>query len=424
MDRPLHNICSCSISDIWKNYTIGTMPMAIVPIVTLLFPDVCLPLLTLGSSLALFLYVRNERYKAVARCAVFPYIAARILLVFTVFAALAIAVNLFSGHSLGGPLLESLCGKASVYLSLFTFVILLLYSKIGRNTFCTDCLLRHGMPQERWHLGHDYVKHNFYLAGRMLRLSGVILAVGVICRIAEMVCGLPQSLLRMAYVYVPVGLVVVDAIYVRSRYFVIGRLKAEQEAETMPYNGHFTLVRVLAFHGNEVLLSAVDGGYDTPLSCYVPYGVSQSEAAASSLVANYMDASCVIKFCYRTVDPVNRRSIEHYMCFVKDKSVAPADTRWVGQKELDAMFDEGMSHLLRAGLHRVYTVMKTSKMYDLDGHRLIDLKGYVPKFSFEELETTEVDFNDSWWMLLSKFNKDVMFYAVRRAWYQYVEGLV
>ena len=402
------------------------MPMAIVPIVTLLFPDVCLPLLTLGSSLALFLYVRSERYKAVARCAVFPYVAARILLVFTVFVSLVMAVNLFSGHAIGGPLLEALCGKASIYLSLFFVVVMIMYvyPKIGGNTFCTDCLLRHGMPQERSHLGHDYVKHNRYLVERMLKLAIVILILGIVCRVAELMVTLPQSLLRMAYVYVPVGLVVVDAIYVRSRYFVVGRLKAEQEAETMPYDGHFTLVRVLAFHGNEVLLSAVDGGYDTPLSCYVPYGGRQSEAAASSLVANDMDPSCVIKFCYRTVDPVNRRSIEHYMCFVDDKSVAPAGTQWVGQKELDAMFDKGMSHLLRAGLHRVYTVMKTSKMYDLDGHRLIDLKGYVPKFSFEELETTEVDFNDSRWMLLSKFNKDVMFYALRKAWYQYVEGLV
>ena len=47
-----------------------------------------------------------------------------------------------------------------------------------------------------------------------------------------------------------------------------------------------------------------------------------------------------------------------------------------------------------------------------------------PKFSFWELRTTDVDFNDSRWMLLSRFNKDLTFFALRRAWYQYVEGLI
>lgn len=400
------------------------MPLAIVPIVTLLFPDICLPLLTLGASLALFLYVRSERYKAVVRCAVFPYFAARILLVFTAFAALVIAVNLFSGHTLGGPLLEALCNRASVYLSLFVAVVVTLYSKIGRNTLCADCLLRHGMPQERWHLGHNYVKHNRYLTRRMMWLSGVILAVGTICRVAELFSELPESVLRMAYVYVPVGLVVVDAVYVRSRYFVVSRLKAEYEATTMPCGGRFSLVRVLVFHRNEVLLAQTDGGADTPLGSYVPYRDRRSDDVAANLVSKAMGKPCRIKFCYCTIDPINKRSIEHYMCFVDEKTVAPAGSRWVSQRELDKMFDDGMSHLLRASLHRVYTVMKTSKMYGLDGHRLIDLKGYVPKFSFEELATTDVNFNDSRWMLLSKFNKDAMFYAVRKAWYQYVEGLV
>lgn len=68
-----------------------------------------------------------------------------------------------------------------------------------------------------------------------------------------------------------------------------------------------------------------------------------------------------------------------------------------------------MARLLCAELHRIYTVMQTSKVYDLSGKKLVELEGYKPKFSFWELRTTDVDFNDSRWMLLSRFNKDLTF---------------
>ena len=64
-----------------------------------------MPLTALILALLLFCYVRHERFKSLQRCAVFPYIAARILLVFTVFMLLVVAVSITSRHTLGGPLL-------------------------------------------------------------------------------------------------------------------------------------------------------------------------------------------------------------------------------------------------------------------------------------------------------------------------------
>lgn len=42
------------------------------------------------------------------------------------------------------------------------------------------------------------------------------------------------------------------------------------------------------------------------------------------------------------------------------------------------------------------------------------IKGYKPSFSLSELKHTEVDFSDNRWMLLSRFNKDVSFYTLKK----------
>lgn len=73
--------------------------MGIVPIIPLLGGNGTLPLTALILALLLFCYVRHERFKSLQRCAVFPYIAARILLVFTVFMLLVVAVSITSRHT-------------------------------------------------------------------------------------------------------------------------------------------------------------------------------------------------------------------------------------------------------------------------------------------------------------------------------------
>ena len=101
-----------------------------------------------------------------------------------------------------------------------------------------------------------------------------------------------------------------------------------------------------------------------------------------------------------------------------------ANATWFDREAVERKYGNELARLLCAELHRIYTVMQTSKVYDLSGKKLVELEGYKPKFAFRELRTTDVDFNDSRWMLLSRFNKDLTFFALRRAWYQYVEGLI
>lgn len=128
-----------------------------------------MPLTALILALLLFCYVRHERFKSLQRCAVFPYIAARILLVFTVFMLLVVAVSITSRHTLGGPLLAAVQSRASLYVSLFSLIVLwLMYPRMWSTTFCSECMLKRGLPQERSVLGHVYDRENGYLVRRIV----------------------------------------------------------------------------------------------------------------------------------------------------------------------------------------------------------------------------------------------------------------
>lgn len=267
MSRKLHSICSCSISEIWKNYSIGTILLGIVPIIPLLGGNGTLPLTALILALLLFCYVRHERFKSLQRCAVFPYIAARILLVFTVFMLLVVAVSITSRHTLGGPLLAAVQSRASLYVSLFSLIVLwLMYPRMWSTTFCSECMLKRGLPQERSVLGHVYDRENGYLVRRMQALFSTIFILTAAFRIAEAYWQFSPFIVRMVYIYIPLSLVVADAAYVRSRYFVLGRISAEKERSTMPYGGKFKLVRVLVVDDGGMLLAQGEKGLDTPYS--------------------------------------------------------------------------------------------------------------------------------------------------------------
>ena len=122
---------------------------------------------------------------------------------------------------------------------------------------------------------------------------------------------------------------------------------------------------------------------------------------------------------YATTDnPIDDADVDKY-----EESTATAG-RWFDKPALEREFYAGsFSKMASSEIHRIYTIMVTSKLYDVKGRRKIGDKGYVPSYTMEELRAVDVDFNDSHWMMLSKFNKDIPFRWLRVVWYKYVEGL-
>ena len=426
MDKITHNICSCKISDIWKNYAIGTVPLVIVPFVTLVFGPDALIFVSLIISLGLFSYVRHERNKSIERCAIFPYVSARTMLIFTAFVVLVYLVSILTKYRWGIPFQESVSRHPMIYIALANALLPLMHRlRIRSNTFCCDCLLRNGMPAERRCLGHVLTDENAYLSRHQRLVFGGIFVLNVGFRLMENYNDFSADIEEAVYVFIPFVLVCADCIYVKSRSYVLAKMVGKNFADTKPYGGRFKTIRVLVFNGERLLLAKnVDNEIEITLSASEPYSEGLSENVARRLAYGVFGTSASLRFFYKTVDPVNRRCIEHYFCFVPDGiNETDAGGKWVDKQLIETNYSNGLAPLLQAELHRIYTIMQTSKTYTIDGVRKFDVKGYTPQFCFSELKEADVDFNDNRWMLLSKFNCDRLFIRLRRLWYRYVEGL-
>lgn len=436
-ERLCGNMSSCSPYMIWRNYSIGIMSLSIVPLLCSMASSNVYPFLTLAMSLALFAFVRGNRRSKSENCAFLPYIAARVLLLFT-FVSVA-AVLLFS--YVDRKIMHLLPNLSMLLLSVAVLVVwgIMRYRSVN-NTFCVDCILRNGVPYEREALGHIYFREIRYLLRRVGVGAFAIALVEWVYYLFFFDSRLELTRLDNAvFIYFPILAAVVDCAILGFRYFVIDIFYRRGEGVRnydglAPVNGT-KVVRVVVFSLDKVYYQKRKGGsiYDTPFEFVTDYSETPSSGEAVTYMTGRLGALPVnaVRFCYGSSDPVNRRGIEHFFCFVDDdadvdkyeESTATAG-RWFDKPALEREFYAGsFSKMASSEIHRIYTIMVTSKLYDVKGRRKIGDKGYVPSFTMEELRTVDVDFNDSHWMMLSKFNKDIPFRWLRVVWYKYVEGL-
>ncbi len=428
-----NNVCSCSATSIWRNYAIGITAVAVVPVAGLLLPAELLPFLSLLISLFLFSHIRKTRTRK-TECALVPYMSARVLLGYTFFAAILYVAARYVNENLGVFWQLEMRRHSFFYLAVLYLVVAGAMSRRQwSNTFCTACLLRNGMPQEREVLGHIYASETRYLYRRLLKMSGLV-AVLTFAPVAIGFYKTPDSILaKIVSIYVPLALMVADILYMRFRYSLVGTLREKEVEEKFPFEGKFKLIRILVIKDEKVYFVENEGIKDTPFVFTEPFDDEVSHRTAQRYMADMLGESPdndTLRFCYGTIDPINRRSIEHYLYFAGDKSeIRQYEEKtgkrglWLSKPELEQNFSHGFSRLVCSEFHRIYTVMQTSKLYFPNGKKKILIKGYKPSFSLSELKHAEVDFSDNRWMLLSRFNKDVSFYTLKKAWHRYIEGL-
>lgn len=410
------------------------LALVAVPVIGRLIPVKYIPFLSFALSLLLFSFIRKNRRSRTESCAIVPYISARALLGFTVFSFTLIFIYFGTKGRLGEALMFELQDHSILYLSVVhLFVVFFVSRARWNNTFCSDCLLRNGLPQEREKLGHIYVKEKRYLLNRLMKVSGLVLVLSLFPVFWGADRLNSQVAVNLIYVYIPLFIVVADSFYIRFRYFIVDKIQKKENSLVFPYNGQFKLIRILLFDNDGIYFVEKNGQKDTPFEFYEPFVEKVSSHSAKRFMEDalgFFVSNDDLRFCYGTADPDNRRCIEHYLCYVDSRQATASFERqkevegiWLTKQDLESGFQHGFSGIVCSEFHRIYTVMQTSKVYLPNGKRRVDIKGYSPHFTLSELRTTDVDFSDNRWMLLSRFNKDMAFYSLKRAWHQYIEGL-
>lgn len=432
-----NNVSSCSTFIIWRNYFIGICPIAVVPLVCYIIPWFWFGLATLLMSMALFVFFGKNRISQTETCAFIPYASARTLIIFTLLSLFLALISDYIDNKFIYNLYLGFSEVAVLVLApLTTAIFLLMYHRKWETTLCADCLLRNGTPYERELIGHFYSNENGYLIPRIIKIFiGLsIIEWGYYLFIDTNKISL-DKLDAFMYLFFPIVLFLMDCIVLRMRYYFVGLYyKKKNLHNEILENDNFKMVRIVLISNERVYyaFNPKEGKLETPFGYIEEYSNALSVDSVLRYMADVLGHFTIdhLRFCYGTQDSKNHRSIEHYLCFIENESqVAEYENEsgikgvWLQKKEIEkAVQQDKFSKIASSELHRIYTIMHTSKLYDLSGKRIVNVKGFKPSFSISELRTTQVDFSDNRWMILSKFNADT-FRGLKEIWYKYIEGM-
>ncbi|MGM9833347.1 MAG: hypothetical protein ACI31A_06645 [Candidatus Limisoma sp.] len=428
--KKCNNLSHYSPYIMWRNYVIGILPLVLVPVFIFVLPFGVCQFLTFAMAFGLFAFVRINRVSRFETCTLVPFYSARALLLLTV---VYVAFDL-AFHEMPDEVIKSY--KALVVPSVAFLVFLEAELRSSRNTLCIDCMIRNGSPFERRVLGHLYSSENHYLIPRLILVSGLV----VLLSWGHWYFGYKQDYYEWSdsfvFYFLPVIAFVFDAAFLGYRYFLLHLYSSESgtvssDSVYEPIANGKKLLRIILICDDKVCFAvSADSLYDTPFTVADDF----SEMLSASVVCKYMSqivGPSDMKFCYGTIDIRSRKAVEHYFCFVEREDVVrqfAADKslklEWLDKDEIARFYQGGkFTPFACAEISRVYTIMVTSKIFDLSGRRKIKLRGYVPPFSIKEIRSSDVDFSNNRWMILSRFNKSTSFYWVRLIWYKYIEGI-
>lgn len=356
-----------------------------------------------------------------------PYIAARSLLIVTI---CFVVLDFFNADRL----MEIKPLKAMLLPVVVLVVLLVMKYKGLKNVLCVDCLLRNGSVCERRALGHIYERENRYLVPRQIKVAivGVIVVWGYELFISDFFYD--SSYDEFIFYFLPLIIVSVDLLMLRFRYFLIRVYRRYDKCETrQEVQEGMKRLRITVVSGDSVYYVMQKEIYETPFIADTEFEEKISVGFAKSYMAEHLGFVNIgfIRFCYGSLDFEQKRSVEHYFCFIDDKSMIlryeekfGVKGEWMTKEELVSNHNkEKFTPFVAAELSRIFRIMTASKIYDIDGHRKIDIKGYIPNFSISEIKDSSIDFSDNRWVYLSKFNRDVSFAKLRLFWYKYIEGL-
>ena len=425
-NKHCNNVSSYSPYIIWRNYAIGAAAISVVPFAIMLLPAGFCQLFTLVLSLSLFAFVRKNRVSKCETCALVPYVVARSLLFVTI-AYVAIDAVAY---------LDVPTSKVVKVLSIpMIHLIVLIVMRIRRHNYviCQDCILRNGFSSERKTMGQFYNQEYSYLVPRMTNVC-IICNILVIGYLFISFHWFKSTADYVVVYFMPLIVSSINLLMLRYRFYLINiYLEQESRQSDSILDKGIKMVRINVFAGEKVYFVQRSGSYDSMFSLYDEFSEKLSVGLVKNILSEQFGVEVLgnIKFLYGSLDAKNRRSIEHYMCFIESENSVEESAERLGltgkwfkpQEIMTLYYTNDFSSLLKSEIYRIFTVLATAKTYNADGSRKVPLAGYVPRITIADVKNTDFDFSDNRWMVLSRFNKDDKLYRVKLFWYRYLEGL-
>ena len=125
---------------------------------------------------------------------------------------------------------------------------------------------------------------------------------------------------------------------------------------------------------------------------------------------------------YKSTDMSGQANVFHFICCLPAKETINSTSvrgQWFTLSQLQRLlYNHELTKMLASEIHRLYTVTMAWKTYDADGNRLYRIKNYRPTFRLKGICDWDVDFNDSQWLEVARFNEDKPLFHLRKLFHR------
>ncbi len=430
---------------LWLNWVMATTAISLVVVLSLWVKAIWMPFVAFGLELVLFVLVRRNREAELPVCYLVPFITTRILFWTGV---VMFVVNLLYSEWLIDKVFDP--DTINQEIPFITILIMAPVTVVvtawvlwrgSRLNFCQDCRMRHGMPAERGFLGVIFTQESISQTKMLLQLSIIITVASWTYYAVAYVNSDLNHPDHFVFIFVPIFLLVAGAGYVGFKLASVWKFY-EQNVDTItPQRGTFTMLRYILLYDNYVgvrapitapdkVLDPHDCKFDTPIAITLPHRENMSLYEAQTMFRQMTEVEGVdIRFMYSTTSCNADCNIFHYLCYLNEEQKQQlmdqnSGLQFYPLRDLQQMIDHHViSPLMAAEIHRLYTIAMAWKTYTRDGRRRYPIKNYQPTFRIRDAHKWDVDYNDSQWFYVSINNQDQPFYAIRRFWRKYINGI-
>ncbi len=432
----LTRVNSVQLYSFWKNLSLGLLVIIALMAFSHILPFYASPIVALLAAAFLYTMLYNTRMRPESGCLLVTYTLLYSVINYTIVTVLLNILTIWHLVELpteflflNDPYIPSLLMNPLCFIT-----CVVIYARRRNIGVCRDCSLRTGGLYERGKMGAIFKYEAYFQIRNLCYLFG-FLTVAVWSYYEFVYIRLSLNS-RDYYVFTWLNIIafVLDEVYFVARYYNLyldlkenDEIISQEELHDMTAK---TYLRYYVICGNKIYLdphSIVPGAeykevLDTPfVTKRSVNGIPIPEVRSIiRRLTGAPDGELRFFFGRRSSDLKNH-SVLRYFYFLdgepEDYQDMPVDGEWVDFEKVKYIYSHtpGQFAPMAVGdLSRLATIVLTSKKYDEEGRRKVNIKNYSPNFNLKDVRDTELDFQDDKWVRISLFNSDTPFYKVKK----------
>lgn len=440
MPKDLFKVNSEQIFLLWRNFAISLLSLIATQVCTRLLPVYFAPIVAAVMAIALYFFIYSNYYSKYDSCVIIPYTVFLIQLCYSLGIIILNLINVWTVIHIppemiffdGEYIVNLLCAPTGLVVST------IVYLRRKKLQICVDCKLNNGTPLDRGRVGIIYSSESEIQIKNMIKVYVLLTCLTWGYYLFAYIDVNYTN--RDLYVFILCAVIVylLDIIYFGIRYYNLYLdLKERDELispEEVSGTGVRTYVQFYVICGDSIYLTdhSIDTLRDddegdmlgTPFLTkrnmpHIPHSELYSIVSRMTGVNNG-----TMKFFYgrKLADTAGRRILRFFYFLpgeVENYPQLATKGVWISSDKLKTIYNNMPDRLTSsclADISRLATILITRKTFTETGERRTKLMHYRPTFNLQEIQESDIDFQDDLWIRVSMFNSDTKFFKLKRWW--------